>query len=142
MNEIYHDKMRTKDVKKAQDEKFNWISKTGKQFRKAHSDISINCITYNRKPYNGLSFTFRNEVWGLFGDRVEFAIYKNRVLFRSASNGEGLAFTTGSSKCPNKYFKVKIDENTQILKDKFIGDYELKYDSFYELYYIEANFKA
>lgn len=142
MGEVYHDKLRKQDIKKAQDEKFNWITKSGKNYHRAQSDISINCITYNGKPFNGISFSFRNEVWQFFGERVEFAIYKNRILFRSASNGEGMSFTTGSQKCTNKYFKVKIDENTQILKDKFIGDYELKYDSFYELYYIEADFEV
>ena len=130
------------DVKRAQDEKFDWISRNGKHYHTAKSDVSINCITYARKPYAGLSFTFRNDVWQFFGEGVEFAIYKNRIMFRAAKKGEGISFTSASSKCPNKYFKLKIDDTTKIIKDKFIGDYELKYDSFYELYYIEGNFEA
>lgn len=31
------------DVKKAQDEKFNWIS-SSKKYHRAQSDVSINCI--------------------------------------------------------------------------------------------------
>lgn len=130
------------DVKRAQDEKFDWISKNGKNYHVAKSDISINSITYNHTPNAGLSFTFRNDVWQLFGESVEFAIYKNRIMFRTAKKGSGICFTVASSKCPNKYFKLKVDETTKIIRDKFIGDYELKYDSFYELYYIEGNFEA
>lgn len=142
MNEVYHDKLRNKDVRKAQNEKFNWISSCGKNYRKSKSDVSINCIKSGDSKYGAVSFTFRNDVWQFFGERVEFAIYKNRILFRNAAPGEGLAFSSGSIKCPNKYIKIRITDNIQIIKDKFIGDYELKYDSFYELYYIEANFKA
>jgi hypothetical protein len=127
------------EVKKAQDEKFDWINRVAgkKNYHRAYSDISINCITYNKTPFAGLSFTFRNDVWGLFGECVEIAIYKNRILFRTAPAGQGMKLSRGSEKSPNKYFKMKVDGSTQEIKDKFIGDYELKYDSFYELYYIE-----
>lgn len=129
------------DVKRAQDEKFNWISKSGKSYHRAKSDISINCITYDKKPYAGISFTFRNDVWQFFGERIEFAIYKNRIMFRKANSGEGMAMFSGSDKSPNKYMKIRITEDTQVIKDKFIGDYELKYDNFYELYYVETEEK-
>ena len=142
MPEVYHDKMRKTDVKKAQDEKFNWLSRTGKAYHRAKSDVSINCIKCGGKQYGGLSFTFRNDVWQFFGERVEFAIYKNRILFRTAAPGEGLSLFNGNTTCSNKYFKVRLDKDTQVIKDKFIGDYDLKYDSFYELYYIEGNFEA
>lgn len=125
------------DVKRAQDEKFNWVRGGGKSYHRAKSDVSINCVKSAEKQYGGLSFTFRNDVWQFFGERIEFAVYKNRILFRTAEAGEGLSLFSGSSTCSNKYIKIRVDENTQIIKDKFIGDYELKYDSFYELYYIE-----
>ena len=134
---------KTENVKRAQDEKFNWISRgKTKNYHRAASDISINCITYNKTPLAGLSFSFRNDVWQFFGDFVEIAVYKNRIMFRPTNNGHGIKLCKGSTKTPNRYFKVKVDENTQVIKDKFIGDYELKYDAFYELYYIEADFEA
>lgn len=131
------------DLKKAQNEKFDWIECSGRGGRRsAQSDISVNCITYNKVARAGISFTFRNDVWQFFGERVEIAIYKNRILFRTATNSTGMQLCSGSAKTPNKYFKMKVDKTTQVIKDKFIGDYELKYDSFYELYYIEADFEA
>ena len=129
------------DVKRAQDEKFQWIS-SSRTYHRAKSDISINCVKMDKTPYGGISFTFRNDVWQFFGEKVEFAVYKNRIMFRTATGTNGMALFSGSNKSPNKYFKVRVTEDTKILKDKFIGDYELKYDSFYELYYIEGNFEA
>jgi len=126
------------DVKRAQDEKFSWINKGSKNYHhRANSDISINCVKNNGKAFSGISFTFRNDVWQFFGENIEFAIYKNRIMFRTAENNCGMKLFSGSSKSDNKYFKVRVNEDTQIIKDKFIGDYELKYDEFYELYYIE-----
>lgn len=126
------------DVKKAQDEKFNWISRPDrKNVHRSDADVSINCITYEKKPFSGISFTFRNEVAGFFGDRIQFAIYKNRVMFRPSVEGEGIALCTVNKKSPNRYFKMKLTKDIEELKSKFIGDYELKYDSFYEVYYIE-----
>ena len=127
------------DVTRAQDEKFNWISKgANKNYHRANSDVSIVCVKYNGKPYSGVSFTFRNDVWQFFGENIEFAVFKNRVMFRTAKKGEGLQLYKGADNCPNRYIRIRLDDNTNILKEKFIGDYELKYDSFYELYYIEV----
>lgn len=124
------------EVKKAQDEKFDWIS-SGKKYHRAQSDISINCVKADKSPYGGISFTFRNDVWQFFDGKIEFAIYKNRILFRTATDNGGLTLFSGSNKSNNKYFKIRVTEDTKIIKEQFIGDYELKYDSFYELYYIE-----
>lgn len=125
------------DVVRAQDEKFNWISK-GANKRRANFDVSIVCVKYGGKPCAGISFTFRNDVWQFFEGSIEFAIFKNRIMFRTAKKGEGLVLYRGADNCPNRYAKIRLDDSTNILKEKFIGDYELKYDSFYELYYIEV----
>lgn len=80
-------------------------------------------------------FTFRNDCPELFTDSgyVQFCVYKNRVFFRQASNDDGYKITNASKTSKNRYVKIP---GVDLFKD-FVGDYELKYDSFLELYYVE-----
>ena len=114
--------------------KFNWIGQNTKNYRKAQTDVSISIIRNGDKA-NSISFVLRNDVWKNFGERVAIAVYKNRVLFRTDENGAKVD-TRGIKNCTNRYLKFRVDETTERLK-AFVGDYELKYDDFYELYYIE-----
>ena len=127
------------DVKQMQNEKFDWsITKSKKNYHRALCDISISSTQYQGSKYGGIGITFRNNIYELFGEYIQFAVYKNRLLFRTSNPGEGLKLYSGSSKCNNRYIKFKLDDDTLVIKDKFIGDYELQYDNFYELYYIEV----
>lgn len=127
------------DVRQMQDEKFDWsITKNMKNYHRTACDISIGSIKYGNDKFGGIGITFRNGIYELFGDYIQFAVYKNRMLFRTADTGAGLKLYAGSGKCQNRYIKFKVDDDTRVIKEKFIGDFELKYDTFYELYYIEV----
>lgn len=131
--------MEQKNLKQMQDEKFNWIGKSVTR-NNSRNDISINLIkvgTVKGKAYHGFSFVFRNKSWEKFGEFIEIAAYKNRVLFRTSPNGLRLSNKAGC-KTENHYCKINsCDDKVMATFKEFIGDYELKYDSFYELYYIE-----
>lgn len=125
----------TRNAKEAQDEKFTWIGANAKNYHRSNDDVSIGVIKNGRDPQGAISFTFRNGCWNNFGKRVEIAIYKNRVMFRTSEKGASLN-TRSINNSVNRYMKLKVDESTEALKD-FRGDYELKYDAFYELFYVE-----
>lgn len=133
--------MEQKTIKQMQDEKFNWVGRQSATKRFSANDVSLNLIKVgggkDGKSYYGYSLTFRNDTWINFGNSIEIAAYKNRILFRKSSDGLKLASKKGS-KTNNHYCKINTcdDETMKALKE-FIGDYELKYDQFYELYYIE-----
>ena len=128
-----------KYLKQMQDEKFSWFSpakKNGHTF--SNEDISINMVTVDKKSgKKGFSLIFRNKCYEKLGKFVEIAIYKNRIFFRE-TNDNGLTIR-GKKRSPENthYASINyISEEVERLKD-FIGDYELKHDEFYELYYIE-----
>jgi len=131
-----------KTVKQMQDEKFTWLGSTQPQKNFSSKDVSINLINLGSRTKSadatyGFSIIFRNNVWEKFGQRVELAPFKNRIMFRTSDRGIYMS-KKSDNKSANRYAKYapmnEIEMKT--LKD-FIGDYELKYDSFYELYYIE-----
>ena len=124
------------DVKRAQDEKFTWIGQKRGARTRVSSDITVNIIdSASKKGLGAVSITFRNDCWEELGENVEIAIFKNRVLFRQGECGFGWK-NKGNVKTKNHYMRITLTEETKALKN-FVGDYELKYDSFYELYYIE-----
>lgn len=134
-----------KTVKQMQDEKFVWLGNNTLSKNFSQKDISINLIKTGSlksgKQTYGFSIIFRNEVWKNFGNRIEFAVYKSRIMIRSADNERGILLTKKSDNATqNHYAKLSnLDKETMETFKQFIGDYELKYDSFYELYYIESD---
>lgn len=111
----------------AQD-RFDWHGMTGKSKKKTASDVSINL---HKGEHIGI--TFRNGADKKIGERLEVAVYKNRVLFRDSPNGVIMQNKSGKI---GKNVYARINDITEELRP-FIGDYELKYDDFYELYYVE-----
>ena len=110
----------------AQD-RFNWKTKSIHTGRGIQYDVSISLVKGGAN-----SIVLRNGKKNLFEDKaISYAIFKNRVMFRSDKDGYAIS---GNNKSPNGY--VKIHKGDEELRD-FIGDYDLKYDDFYELYYIE-----
>lgn len=105
-----------------------------------HSDISV---TFTRKTVNSeythVNFTFRNSIEKIItGDETEyiqFCAHKNRIFFRPAEAKVGYKLYKANSKSTsnNRYVKVPIFECAKA----FVGDFDLKYDEFLELYYIE-----
>ncbi|MBQ5768456.1 MAG: hypothetical protein IIV94_06160, partial [Clostridiales bacterium] len=102
---------------------------------------SKNCapkMGHNKKSgKKGFSLIFRNKCYEKLGKFVEIAIYKNRIFFRE-TNDNGLTIRGKKGAPENTHYASinYISEEVERLKD-FIGDYELKHDEFYELYYIE-----
>ena len=132
------------------DKKFVWLSKVQNNKRISNrsnlaADVSIMRWSTARKLLDGTKayrygFTIRNDAIKVLGDYVDIAIYKNRVLIKPCTENEGYKLSMSSkhkdTKCPNKYFSIAKTEYSQELED-FIGDYELQYDKFYEVYYVE-----
>jgi len=136
------------------DKKFVWLGKVQKAKRingrsKPDADISIMRWSTAKKNADGsknyrYGFTIRNDAVKVLGDYADVAVYKNRVLFKPCAESEGYKLSASSkstgTKCPNKYFSIAKTEYSQELED-FIGDYELQYDKFYEVYYVEKEDK-
>ncbi len=125
------------NLKQMQDEKFEWFNPRYKSAgSRGSKDISISLTSVGKKGayHDGISFVFRNGVEKKIGMNLEMAIFKNRILFREADEPAMTLFANKESK--NIYAKVHAGAQVQTLK-KFIGDYDLKHDDFYELYYIE-----
>ena len=126
----------TADVKRAQDEKFTWIGQQRGSRTRVDRDVTVNLIRGSaEKGFGAVSITFRNDSWSDLGENVEIAIFKNRILFRQGECGFGWK-NKGNVKTKNHYMRITLSEETKALKN-FVGDYDLKYDSFYELHYIE-----
>lgn len=127
-------------TKKEAQDRFLWIGNESVR-RSSVSDVSINRIKGGKSKANGneyrFSFTFRNDCskkLGDKGDKIEIAIFKNRIMFRQSENG--MTLSGKSNKTSNRYMHFPITSLTEELTS-FIGDYELKYDDFYEVYYVE-----
>lgn len=129
-------------------EKFNWLSSqnTSTTRIRSQSDITITEVgpcSHSGKS-NRYNITLRNEVPDKLGTYVDLALFKNRIFFRPSSaeaNGYKMYnrnHTNGSGNevKGNPFIQVTKTESTKALSD-FVGHYELKYDEFYELYYIE-----
>lgn len=99
-----------------------------KKFNKGDSDVTITVGKDGR-----YKFTFRNEIWKCITntDYVVFAPCKGRMFFKESDSRNGYKLCI-SGPTPNRYMFTTIMGDTD-----FIGDYELKYDDFLELYYIE-----
>lgn len=114
---------------------------------RSHSDISI-CFTKG----DAINITFRNgaadkasKVNGMPRYRIEYAIEGTRLYFRGTSSSRGFTcYTNGKNTCKNYYCKIDKKYQTDELVDfvlQFEGDYELRYDSDINLYYIESGIK-
>lgn len=98
------------------------------------SDISITLCSDNRN----VSIVFRNgtaEKISKVGT-FKFAKFKNRLIFADATGEPGFVMSK-NNKSHSKYAKFCYVAGREYIKE-FIGDFELKRDDFYDVYYIEA----
>lgn len=104
---------------------------------KSDVSISLGKKTKEAEP-SLLCVTFRNEVEKLIFDEsceyIQFGIHKNRMFFRQSDPSTGYKMYARLKNCKNRYTKFPIEEESD---KNFVGNYELKYDEFLELYYIE-----
>lgn len=115
-----------------------WFSKKRKLGEGGSSAVSV-VITSSGKNLRSdrrrLTFIFRDKMYENFNSKyVTFAVMKNRIYFRGVEPRKGYSVTV---KGLNGYAQciINLDELKQL--EPFIGDYSLKYDDFYELYYVE-----
>lgn len=129
--------------KEAQDEKFSWIGGEQLRNRLSERDVVINKVKASRKgdPCR-YSIIFKNKAYDWLKDtpRIQFAIYKNRIMWRESDKGFCLSGKTKKTARGTRsyYASIPYTEDSAELEN-FIGDYILQYDEFYELHYIERN---
>mgnify|MGYP003297646411 CR=1 FL=1 len=112
----------------------NWIGRTCNHGAKADVSVTIANQSESRRCVN---VTFRNSVNELVTqtDYMVVAPFKNRLFFKSATDVNGLLLCKNANS-PNRYIRINRESDVESLT-KFAGNYDLKYDEFYELYYIE-----
>ena len=115
-----------------------WYEKRVQRGVQSSANVSMTITTGGRHSANDtkrLAFSFRDKIWQVFDSKyITFAVMKNRIFFKGVEAKKGYAIT---SKSTSGYMQATIypDEISQF--EPFIGDYSLKYDEYYELYYIE-----
>lgn len=102
-----------------------------KKNRKGIADITITTM----KRANSINIYFRNGMHELFPEGVIFGIYKNRIVFEPDKD-KGYTVNMSATK------KGDLGVVTATVGDieryrEWVGDYEMKYDDFYEFWYIE-----
>ena len=117
----------------------NWMEKE-RQRNCSARDISVTIQTKQRgyKQDNGqcICFAFRNGTDTKITSTgyVQICVHKNRCFFREADSSVGYKISRPANS-NSRYCKMA---HVSQLKD-FAGDFDLKYDEFLELYYIERN---
>lgn len=107
---------------------------------KSHADFSIN-LSGKKNTFN---VYFRNNCRELFGDYVVFGIFKDRLIIEPSDANTGFKITVPTrgytnENCRKAYGHVtlKVPEDLFDAYKEYIGDYEFKYDNFYEYYYVQ-----
>lgn len=114
-------------------EELIWVTKTNSSnFSKSDVSITVNKNGNNKIQY---SLRFRNNSYLRFckNDFVEFAVTGTRIYFRESNEKNGFKLTNSSNNNKNKGFKTIVN------LEKFIGDYELLWDSHERINYIDLN---
>ena len=101
---------------------------------KSQADITLTVLNGN-KGKNRVNIYFRNNTKIHFPDGVIFGIYKNRIVFEK-SNTQGYKIATNNNN-RSDYGCVSATVSDPDKYKDWIGDYTLKWDSFYEFWYIE-----
>ena len=111
----------------------------------SNADVSVVVVAGTKdgekRYYNRLGLTFRNDVLDLLGDgdRLKIARFKNRLIFVKDPEGMKYSSSTGGK---NKFVRFQLNDQTIQTYGWFEGDYDLKYDDLYEYYYIEKDASA
>ena len=117
-------------------QKFEWIE-AGQHKAVSNSDVTI---SFMKSRDNLVNITFRNGVIYLISSTDYVKItkpLKNRIYFKQGYDKDGLLLNKNKNvTADNRYVRFQNDDLRKAF-DEFGGDYELKYDNFNELYYIE-----
>lgn len=106
-----------------------WVM-PGCRKHKANSDVSITA----GKDLDRVTITFRNELWKCvtLTDYVKFGVIKNRIVFAEGEERTGFKLVKSKGTEGSRYLYIGHKPLVE-----FEGDYELKYESFHDYYYIE-----
>lgn len=106
-------------------------------------NVSISIVKGGKKMTPGtklLSMVVRDNLFKQFGsDYVCFGIFKNRIYFRGTDKQSGYKVTV---KGTHAYIQATLQAEEIANYEPFVGDYTLRYDEFYELYYIDIEREA
>lgn len=117
---------------------FNWISNT-KVDARSNADVTISISNRQKKKADIIHIAIRNEVGrSIVGKKVEFAAYKNRLMFKIGDTGYTASGQHGKS---FSYITITLKEGCEVFRD-YIGDFPIKYDDFLDVYYIERRPRA
>lgn len=141
--------MGTTNFFKEEQERFKWMTKptVGKNYNRSDKDISISKVFSSKADKEAgknvnIAIVFRNHSRHAVTETqyVLMAVVKNRIFFKTGEQNNGLLIGKVSTNCEksgdNGYLRTRYPEYVEQLLP-FIGSYDLKYDKFYELYYIE-----
>ena len=102
------------------------------------ANVSINVCDGGKRMTAGtkmLSIVIRDNLYKQFNSEfITFAILKNRIYFKGVDKHDGYKVSLNHV---NGYVQATLQPKEVKAYSKFIGDYSLKYDEIYELYYIE-----
>ena len=117
----------------------DWQKKFSGRGIKSDANVSISLTNQTKggKCQKRICFIFREKMWEAFDTRyLMFAVLKNRIYFKGSEDKyEGYAITT---KGHNGYIVATPHDKEELgVYEGFVGDYSLKFDEYYELYYIE-----
>ena len=117
-----------------------WVGRKVANYGAYGNDIHITAnLTDGKRDY--VNFTFKNDVWKKFAENADYfevSFYKNRMFFRKSEPSKGILLNTNKN-CTmptTRYAKIQ-NQDTPRLFVGWAGDYQLKHDDFYDLYYIE-----
>lgn len=115
-----------------------WLNKKRRLGELSRSAVTIRVASPSRTSKadrKRLTFVFRDKLYENFNSRyITFAVMKDRIYFKSVEAVEGYAIVI---KGLSGYVQVTVTPDELKQFESFIGDYSLKYDDFYELYYVE-----
>ena len=140
--------MGTNNFFKAEQERFDWMGRSGaKTYVRTNADVTITEVYPSKEDKRNrtkkkIAFTFRHHSRHAVSttDYVMIAVVKNRIFFKTGNADNGFLIGSGNSKAENSkdngYLRISQEEFVSRL-ESFVGSYELQYDKFYELFYIE-----
>lgn len=120
----------------------DWMQKkVGRLAVNRDKDVHITITTGGKHGVDGtkrIAFSFRNNIANVWLDKeckyLIFGSFKNRLFFRPVEAKVGYAL---SSKGLNTYMTATLYKDEVEKYEPFIGDYHLRFDEYYELYYID-----
>ena len=121
------------EIKRDRMNEISWISKKTARGIRSDMDISLRLIKNGGGKKNTINLILRNGISEIFeAPGLVVGVRKNRMFF--VPREDGYKIGAANDKSDNRYVRIPATNNDLI---EFCGDYELKYDNFLEMYYIE-----